>query len=173
MTVSSEFNSAVAFFAALRQGWEEITGKEIPADFAGQPLWDVLQQQVKVYRYEQSRIGLAFRAGRSGFQAFLDRQGEVIGLRTTEFRLHPMPTRLQSGLTAMIQVCQESGFPQLDSETTDGFCLDFGESLSEVQLGYLMGFFQEFFEWASQGHVYPLRQRDANGFCFASDPLNL
>ena len=133
----------------------------------------MLQQQVKIHRYEQSRIGLAFRAGRCGFQAFLDLNGETIGLRTAEFRLHPVQTRLHNGYTAMTQVCQESGFPQLTSHSMCGFCLQFGEPLSEVQQGYLMGFFQEFFEWASLGHVYPFSQKDANGFCFASEPLNL
>lgn len=174
MTLFDELVTETTFLDAARQGWKEITGKKIASDVElSEVFWDTLQQDVTGQPYENTRIGTAFRAGRCGFHVFLDLVGEEIGLRTSKFRLHPVQQRIEIGFNTLTQVCQQSGFKQLSTSTTSGYCVAFGDALNEVQRGYLMGFFQEFFEWASQGRVYPVITKDIKGFCFATEPLNL
>lgn len=164
---------AQAFEAAVRQGWQEISGEVVPTVLEGQALWDVLQQQMQPHPYPQTRIGLGFRAGRCGFHAMLDLTGETLGLRNRDFRLHPVQKRLSIGFASLVQLCQVSGFPALAGKISEDYHIELGDSMLEVQRGYLMGFFQEFFEWASQGRAFPITKGDIKGFCFASEPLNL
>ena len=174
MITYGELITGTTFCDAARAGWKEITGKELAVnEKLGQTFWDVLQKDVEHHRYENTRIGTAFRAGRCGFHVFLDLTGEEIGLRTSEFRLHPIQQRIETGFDILMQLCRQSGFKRLSTSIVSGYSVQYGETLSEVQRGYLMGFFQEFFEWASQGRVYPIIQKDNKGFCFAAEPLNL
>ena len=174
MITFGELITGTTFCDAARQGWKEITNVTLPeSPKMGDEFWDVLQKQAERHRYSETRIGLAFRAGRCGFQSFLDLTGEEIGLRTAEFRLHPVEKRLALGFEILTRLVKQSGFKRFRADTHSGYSVRFGEVLSEVQRGYLMGFFQEFFEWASQGRIYPLIQKDINGFCFATQPLNL
>ena len=176
MITFGEFVIASTFCSAARQGWKEITGKSLaPDQNMGEVFWLVLQKELEQYKLEQTQAGIAFRAGRCGFHAFLDMTGVELGLRTAEFRLHPVKMRLEKGFALLIEVCQRSGLVHLTGagDMSAGFCVQYGETVSTAQSGYLMGFFQEFFEWASQGKVFPLKQIDVNGFCFAPEPLNL
>lgn len=173
MITFGELITGTTFCDATRQGWKEITGTKLSENLKlGEEFWNTLQRQAERHRYSETRLGLAFRAGRCGFHAFLDLTGEELGLRTAEFRLHPVQKRLEIGFDILTQACLQSGFKQLRVDTNDGYSVQYGVVLSEVQRGYLMGFFQEFFEWASQGRVYPLIQKDIKGFCFATEPIN-
>ncbi|MEE4194539.1 MAG: hypothetical protein V2J07_05000 [Anaerolineae bacterium] len=174
MITFGELITGTTFTEAARQGWKEITNIEIPANLKlDNDFWDAMQHQAERYPYEQTRIGLAFRAGRCGFHAFLDLTGEEIGLRTPDYRLYPVQKKIIVGFEALGRLVCQSGFNHLQIETESGYCIQYGETLSEVQCGYLMGFFQEFLEWASQGRTYPIIHKEMNGFCFADEPLNL
>ena len=174
MITSGEFIIGTTFIDAAQRGWKEITNIVIPESLTTrEEIWDALQRQAERHRYTETRVGLAFRAGRCGFHAFLDLTGEELGLRTADFRLHPVQKRLELGFDTLAHMVVQSGFKHLAFDTENGYWVEFRQPLSEVQRGYLMGFFQEFFEWASQGRVYPLTENDIKGFCFATEPLNL
>jgi hypothetical protein len=173
MITFGESITRTPFCNAAYQGWKEITGKEIILDGKQEhEFWDALQKNAETHRYPETRLGLFLRAGRCGFHNFLDLTGEEIGLRTTQFRMHPVQKRIEIGFERLTKICQQSGFKYFSSTMTSGFCIDYGELLLESQRGYLTGFFQEFLEWVSQGRVYPLIQQEIKGFCFASEPLN-
>jgi hypothetical protein len=174
MTIFGDFITGITFCDAARKGWKEITNTTMPETLkAGDEFWSALQKQADGYSYSETRVGLAFRAGRCGFHAFLDMAGEEVGLRTAEYRLHPVQKRLEIGFETLTRWVKGCGFDHLSIDMQNGYSVQFVEPLSEVQRGYLMGFFQEFFEWASQGRIYPLIQKDIKGFCFATQPLNL
>ncbi len=174
MTTVGELITGTTFAEAARQGWKEITNQEIPANrYVDKGFWDALQHQAERFPYLQTRVGLAFRAGRCGFHTFLDLTGEEIGLRTAEYRLYPVQKKIAAGFENLARCVSQSGFRHFQIELQSGYCIQYGETLSEVQHGYLMGFFQEFLEWASQGRTYPIISKQMNGFCFADEPLNL
>jgi hypothetical protein len=165
-----------SFFSAARAGWAEIVGWDRFAtllQLEGDVFWQAIGTMLADYGYQQTRDGLAMRAGRAALYHFIGQQGDALGLTQLDFRLMPMQERLAAGWLSLTTVCDQAVAPNLTAEVQDGYCLGSDSPLSAAQTAFLCGFFQEFLYWASQGRVYPLRKRDVNGFCFVKEALTL
>jgi len=164
------------FYLSACAGWVEIMGqKRCAALFQrdGEDFWQALDTMLAGHAYPQTRDGLAMRAGRAALVHFIGQQGDALGLTQLDFRLLPVQERLTAGWQTLTTVCDQAVAATLSADMQDGYCLCSETPLSAAQAAFVCGFLQEFLCWASQGRVYPLRQRDVNGFCFGKEALTL
>lgn len=176
MKKNIDVSMSACFFAAAQDGWVEIAGRErSPAllQCEGEEVWQAVDEILAEHTYPQTRDGLAMRAGRAALVHFISQQGDALGLTQLDFRLLPVQKRLAAGWQILTTVCIQAMDATLTAEVQEGYCLRSDAPMNPAQAAFLCGFFQEFLDWASQGRVYPLRQRDVNGFCFGKEALTL
>jgi len=175
--MNKDMNASIsAFFAAAGAGWVEIMGQKpcaVLPQREGQDFWQAVDAILADHAYPQTRDGLAMRAGRAALVHFIGQQGDALGLTQLDFRLKPVQERLAAGWQTLTTVCDQAVAATLSTDMQDGYCLCAETPLSAAQAAFVCGFLQEFLYWASQGRVYPLRQRDVNGFCFGKEALTL
>jgi len=143
------------FIELVRYGFAEILGetwlhahpinsiKELcVADAVNEGIWD------------NAGYGIAVRAGDSTFNVFGSQYGPEMGLLKGEFQLQPVQTRITAGLTQVIQKINNlTGMELILHETASTFDILLSTSSPMVE-HYLSGFFQAFFDWASNGKTF-------------------
>jgi predicted hydrocarbon binding protein len=105
--------------------------------------------------------GLALRTGRAAFQALIRQQGEALGLTTLEYRLLPNRLRLINGLRVLADWFKnvEVEENQLGWSWSTRSCPECDGNAADHPVCYLMiGFLQEFFQWASAGKNYRVEE---------------
>ena len=155
----------IRFIELVRYGFTEILGetwlKEHPINSIQELcVGDVVNEGIA----ENAAYGIAVRAGSSTFNVFCSSYGPGMGLLEGEFQLQPVQTRIIAGLERVIQKINALIGMELtlhDSEAT----LDIILSSSSPMAGqFFGGFFQAFFDWASNGKTFLYQHcKDSNG----------
>lgn len=149
-----------AFQAALLKGLGEILGEErtlavLPPAAADFSAWiELLSEKLLAAYGAVSAEGIAFRMGRCAFTAFVQAQGVPMGIATLDFRLQPVLQRIYSGLGAVCTaIAQISAFDLEINEDDDAYSIQ-SKLPSGLIPSIFAGFFQEYFEWASNGKIF-------------------
>jgi len=113
---------------------------------------------------ENAAYGIAVRAGCSTFNPFCSQYGSQMGLLEGAFQLQPVQARITTGLTRVIQKINDlTGMELTHYETESTFDIILSSSSPMVK-HYFSGFFQSFFDWASNGKTFLYQHcKDSNG----------
>ncbi len=113
---------------------------------------------------ENAAYGIAVRAGSSTFNPFYLEYGSEMGLLEGAFQLQPVQKRIVTGLTRVIQKINDlTGMDLTLHETTSTFDILLSSS-SLMTEHYFSGFFQAFFDWASNGKTFLYQHcKNSNG----------
>lgn len=109
--------------------------------------------------------GIAFRAGRLAFLVYVQRS-KRLSLSTLAFRLQPVLQRMADGLSQVKdQLVCELPIPLSIDETPEAYVLKLINVPLVCVYGFC-GFFQEFFEWVSNGKTFSFHLEETTPCCW-------
>jgi predicted hydrocarbon binding protein len=146
----------------IRQAWAaknaNSPGFLIPAEFL-----TALEDKFGV----QGGLGLALRAGRSGFKFFLKKYGRELNLLSLEYRLQPAQARISQGLVSLAAFFGGDNLPSTLVNLEKAWVLGIGEC--EFCAGrddtvpicsFFTGLIQEFMSWSAGGKVFIVKETE-------------
>ena len=157
------------------------TGQVAVGEYSQAMSWEEMEQLVLSFSQEDAlsfpvvleRLygvrggrGLSVLVGRAAFTYVLKHFGKLYGLKDSDFRLLPVPRRIQAGLGKLAQIFEQQ-FEQQAVVRDEGTywtwtvenCLNCrGQSAvaGEVSCYFIVGLLQEYLSWASGGRFYPV-----------------
>jgi hypothetical protein len=105
--------------------------------------------------------GLALRTGRATFQALIRQHGEGLGLTNLTYRLQPTRQKLFHGLRVLSEWFENVEIAENQSgwSWSTRSCPECDGTAANHPVCYLMiGFLQEYFQWASAGKNYRVEE---------------
>ena len=114
--------------------------------------------------------GVALRAGRAGFKYLLRQHGPAMGIVDLNYRMLPVPLRLNLGLKALADLLEDIGDESVAVEEFDTHWIWREErcphcwmrKVEEPACQFPVGLLQEFLTWASSGRIYGIREVDCS-----------
>ncbi|MCD4752779.1 MAG: hypothetical protein K8R40_06890 [Anaerolineaceae bacterium] len=155
----------IRFIELVRYGFAEILGEPWLHTHPINAIQDLcVGDVVNEGIAENAAYGIAVRAGSSTFNGFCSQYGPQMGLLEGAFQLQPVQTRITTGLTRMIQKINDlTGMELTLHETASTFDIILSSSSLMTEY-YFGGFFQAFFDWASNGKTFLYQHcKDSNG----------
>lgn len=158
--------SVVSNSTFIEQGLTEIFGQELTAFHPG---LEESQMNLLTLRESAARQlgqlearGMFIRAGRASFNYWMRQYSDVLGWREMDFRLLPVPTRINRALSDTLKWFESENFFKGALLTTNDFWQISVTGL-EAQAAYLdcnffIGMIQELVCWAGGGKYFPARE---------------
>lgn len=143
-------NTLTPLYDHYHEGLVEILGKEDAEKF-------ITSKQLE--KNDPQTRGILIQAGRAGFYYWLRHNRRSKGWDSTAFRLHPVKTKIASGLEDICSSLEkEAGVKIYFKNEKSKWQLELLDKNPVLSCSYLWGFVQEFTRWAGIGRFYEVRE---------------